>query len=154
MVLTKKEIQARYRLKNKEKIKERRKRIEVICPDCSDVRMCRVDKKRQTDRCNKCSIRHTRMEQGEILHSLSNHRLYKRWAGMKARVNDPVKRYSYLDKGVVVCDEWKTNFMAFYEWSIKNGFNENLEIDRIDNNGNYCPENCRWITHKENCLNR
>lgn len=73
---------------------------------------------------------------------------------MKRRCKDINKRNSYLDKGIIVCDEWSNNFLAFYDWSILNGFSPNLEIDRIDNNGNYSPENCRWITHHENCLNK
>ena len=73
---------------------------------------------------------------------------------MRNRVNDPLKRTSYLDKGIVVCEEWKTNFLPFYEWSITHGYKPELEIDRINNDGNYCPENCRWISHTENCQNK
>ena len=116
--------------------------------------MVRTDQKRKTDRCNVCSIRHIRIENGDILHSLSNTLLYIRWVGMKRRVKDPSKRNSYLDKGVIVCDEWNNDFLQFYNWSISNGFKEDLELDRIDNNGNYCPDNCRWISHQENCLNK
>jgi hypothetical protein len=148
------EIQKRYYDKNKDKIKQNRKRIDIICPDCKSNRNIRADQKRKTDRCNKCSIRFIREQQGDILHDLSTDPIYKRWAGMKRRVNDPLKRTSYLDKGIVVCQEWKDNFLVFYEWSLSNGFKPDLEIDRIDNDGNYCPENCRWITHQENCQNK
>lgn len=55
-----------------------------------------------------------------------------------------------------MCDEWKDDFMAFYNWSYSNGYNDKklssgvnkLTIDRVDNDGNYCPENCRWVTQK------
>jgi len=152
--LTKSEIQKRYRLKNKDKIEASRKKVEIVCPDCSEKRLSRADIKRKTDRCNKCSMRFIRKEKGDILHGLHRHPLYIRWAGMKARCKDEDKRSSYLDKGIKVCDEWSNNFLSFYDWSNANGFSTDLEIDRIDNNGNYCPENCRWITHQENCMNK
>jgi hypothetical protein len=154
MVFTSKEIQQRYRERNRDKINANRKKIEVECPICNVIRSVRADSKRITDNCNVCSIRKIRIEKGDILHSLSTHPLYIRWAGMKRRVNDPLKRNSYLDKGIIVCEEWRTNFLTFYEWSITNGFKEDLELDRIDNDGNYCPENCRWVSHQLNCLNR
>ena len=152
--LTKSEINKRYRNKNKEKIEKNRKRIEIECPDCNTVRNARIDVKRKSDRCSKCNIIHIRTEKGDNLHHLCEHPLYIRWSGMKQRVSDPLKRNSYLDKNIVVCEEWKNNFLLFYEWSITNGYSSELEIDRINNNGNYCPENCRWINHRENCLNK
>jgi hypothetical protein len=53
-----------------------------------------------------------------------------------------------------MCDEWKNNFQAFYDWAMLNEYQDNLELDRIDNDKNYSPDNCRWVTHKENCNNR
>ena len=152
--LTKAEIGKRYREKNKDKIKKNRKRIDIECPDCKTIRSGRTDVKRKSDRCKECNIKHIRIEKGDILHHLSTHPLYIRWVGMKRRVKDPLKRNSYLDKNIVVCEEWENNFLPFYEWSITNGFSPELDLDRRDNNGNYCPENCRWITHQENCLNK
>jgi hypothetical protein len=154
MVLSKKEIQKRYREKNSLKIKENRKKIDILCPDCNIIRNVRADVKRLSDRCCKCNMRKIRMDKGEVLHGLSTHPLYIRWKGMNRRVIDIKKRNSYLDKNIIVCDEWKNNFLSFYDWANSNGFKEDLEIDRIDNNGNYCPENCRWISHIENCNNK
>lgn len=53
-----------------------------------------------------------------------------------------------------MCDEWINDFEAFKQWAIKNGYADKLTIDRIDVNGDYCPENCRWISFQENCWNR
>lgn len=53
-----------------------------------------------------------------------------------------------------MCHEWATNFKSFYDWSMEHGYKDDLSIDRIDVNGDYCPENCRWIDHKTQCNNR
>ena len=60
----------------------------------------------------------------------------------------------YGGRGISVCEEWQFNFENFYNWAISNGYADNLTLDRIDPNKNYCPENCRWATQKEQCENR
>lgn len=65
------------------------------------------------------------------------------------------KKYKfYGGKGVCVCDSWRASRESFYEWSVASGFNRNLQIDRIDSSGSYCPENCRWVTRDDNLKNR
>lgn len=85
-------------------------------------------------------------------HKLSRTRLYRTWSNMKQRCYNPnsCSFDRYGKKGIVVCDEWLNDFKAFYDWSIENGYDDNLTIDRIDSSGNYCPENCQWITNSEN----
>lgn len=89
-------------------------------------------------------------------HGLTKTVLYSRYRGILNRCyNKKVKAYkNYGGRGINMCDEWKNDFIAFYNWANENGFKENLEIDRKNVNGNYCPKNCRFVTKKINLNNR
>jgi len=88
-------------------------------------------------------------------HGLSNHKLNNVWNSIKDRCfNKNNKDYKhYGGRGIIMCDEWKNDFKKFYDWAILNGYKKGLSIDRIDNNGNYTPENCRLVTQKEQVRN-
>ena len=78
-------------------------------------------------------------------------RLYRIWANIKTRCyNSNIPNYKrYGGRGITMCEEWKNNFQSFYDWSMSHGYSDELTLDRIDNDGNYEPSNCRWVTMKE-----
>lgn len=89
-----------------------------------------------------------------VMHGMARARLYKIWFGMLVRCghrrcSNPLAIKNYRDKGIRVCEAWQ-EFSAFREWARSNGYTDALTIDRIDGSGGYEPDNCRWITPREN----
>lgn len=88
-------------------------------------------------------------------HGMSHTRLYSCWKGMKGRCNNVNGRcyHRYGGRGITYCSEWE-EFEPFMKWALANGYSDDLTLDRIDNDGNYCPENCKWSTQKEQASNK
>lgn len=84
------------------------------------------------------------------------HRLYALYSSMIARCeNQKSPSYKcYGRKGISICEEWRTDFRKFLNWSLSNGYNDSLSIDRIDNTKGYSPSNCRWVTMHEQANNK
>jgi hypothetical protein len=74
---------------------------------------------------------------------------------MRERCRNPknIAYHNYGGRGIGYCDEWE-RFEPFSEWAMANGYEEGLQLDRIDNDGDYAPDNCRWVTPSQNCRNQ
>lgn len=90
------------------------------------------------------------------MHGMYGTKLYKTWNNMISRCYCPSfgRFNNYGGRGITVCDEWRQSFVAFMTWALASGYRDELTLDRIDNNGNYEPNNCRWITNAAQQLNK
>lgn len=124
--------------------------------DCGKETICeeRSLKSGNTKSCGCYNI--SKIIERNTTHNLSSTRLYKIYHGMKKRCyNHKSKSYkNYGGRGIKICKEWLDSFPKFYEWSLNNGYREDLTIERKDVNGNYEPQNCCWVSVKEQAKNR
>ena len=130
------------------------------CPVCFSEIEAQLSngKRNQSCGCNQRELASkANTKHGDSKKESNYYNLFGLWSGMKGRCYTSTNQdyHYYGGKGIVVCNEWH-NYTAFKEWSLDNGYepNKKLQIDRIDGNKNYCPENCRWVTPKENQRNR
>lgn len=101
-------------------------------------------------------LQRNRASEANRVHGGSGTKLHKTWQAMRRRTGNKSQwNYKYYGgRGIRVCEEWKNSFETFKEWAVNNGYKEGLSIERIDVNGNYCPENCTWIPFCEQQGNR
>jgi hypothetical protein len=138
--------------------KQSRKTYYICKCDCGNIKTIRSDAL-VAGKTTSCGCR--KKEQDEVnlarnTHNMSDTRLHSIWVGIKSRCNNihNPRYHRYGGRGIKVCDEWNNDFISFYEWSINNGYQDDLTIDRIDNDKGYEPSNCRWVDMKTQCRNR
>lgn len=124
--------------------------------DCGGTVIVRAgDLRRGSTKSCKCMKREWNRE-SHTTHGLSNTRLHKIWSMVIERCNNHnhVQYHRYGGRGIKMCEEWEKDFVAFYEWAMANGYEDGLTLDREDNDKGYSPDNCRWITMREQQHNR
>lgn len=135
----------------------RRVKGKWVCEcDCGQIVAVASDKliSGHTSSCG--CLQRERTSEANKTHGLRNSRLYKTWCNMKTRCYNPKNSdyHNYGGRGITVCDEWRNDFKAFYDWAIANGYRDDLSIDRKDVNKGYSPDNCRWATDLEQARNK
>ena len=124
--------------------------VKYECIDCGDIHTTPKSSYKVAGKyCKKCSYSHKK----NTKHGLCRHPLYHTWQNIKGRVKGrdarSIKHYAHVS----ICEEWGNNFKSFYDWSLLNGWEEGLSIDRIRSDGDYVPSNCRWVTLSQNTIN-
>jgi hypothetical protein len=125
------------------------------CSNCGKIFTAREDAVKRGSYKGCGCLRHNPPKNKRHDEATAKTPLYKRWALIKSRCNESndTHRDVYFSRGIKVCDEWLV-YENFRDWALNNGFQKNLTIDRIDNSKGYLPDNCRWITAKEQGRNK
>lgn len=139
-----------------EKRPNKRTYFNCVC-DCGNECVVDAEKLRNGITRSCGCIKGKLISQSKTRHGYSHTRLHNIWVCMKRRCYPSHPQHNdYYDRGIRVCEEWsgKNGFDTFLDWALKSGYNEELSIDRIDNNKGYYPENCRWATPKQQGNNK
>lgn len=125
-----------------------------VC-DCGNEKIASSDHLKKGDIVSCGCVQKSTLPPVNKKHGMSNTRLYTIWSLMKYRCYNPSRKEypRYGGRGIKVCDEWM-EFEPFMRWAVDNGYSEDLTLDRINNDGDYTPSNCRWVSRKVQSLNK
>lgn len=131
----------------------------VICwCDCGRTKKTLVKyfKSGSVTNCGQSACKRGNYKHGFAKENIKRHPLYTVWNGMKSRCYSmgDTRYHRYGGRGIIICEIWLNDFNLFFNWAISNGWNRGLQIDRIDNDGNYEPHNCRFVTLQKNAENK
>lgn len=127
----------------------RRRKVLTMC-DCGTEQVVYGTTFRQAASCKKCSTRPYKRKYGD--RTMKTHKLYHTWIQMRRRcyAKDDRRSARWGGRGIIVCPEWDNSFVAFETWALAHGYEPGLSIDRVDQDGNYEPSNCEFVTRGEN----
>lgn len=131
------------------------RRVSAKC-ECGNIKLFRLSDIQKGGSTNCGCVRKAYLRSKNTKHGESGTKLYRRWKGIIERCNykNHFAYHRYGGRGISVCKEWIDDFLTFKEWAVNNGYQGFGEVDRINNDGNYEPNNCRIVTRKQNCRNK
>lgn len=127
------------------------KRVHALCKcECGTIKEKRLSEFKKSQSCG-CFTKEINTKHGK-----SKTKIYRIYKSMKNRCYNKtfIQFDNYGGRDISICQEWLDNFLIFEEWALANGYQEGLQIDRINNDLGYSPENCRWVTHAQNQYNK
>lgn len=129
-------------------------RFKCVC-DCGNEKIIIINSLTRGLTTSCGCVRSQKSKERLTTHGLSNTRLANIWDKMKERCHNPNHQAynNYGGRGIYVCDEWRTDFMSFYNWAVANGYSSNLTLERVNSNKGYNPDNCTWISKADQAKN-
>lgn len=135
---------------------KRHRKAKFKCPYCENIFSAIISNVKKGNHTTSCGCVSGKLRGDKLAkHRMGNHPLYFCWHDLKNRCNNNKYRayHRYGGRGITVCNEWQNDFVIFKDWALSNGYKIGLVIDRKNNDGNYEPSNCRFITQSENARN-
>ncbi len=137
--------------------------VQYLCQcDCGNYKIIKADNLRNGNTHSCGCLKKKMMAEKQFKHGSSggrhgqSTRLYRIWRGMLSRcyTKSATEYDRYGGRGISVCDDWRYDYCSFMDWAMSNGYSDDLTIDRINNDSDYSPDNCRWVPFEKQLLNK